>query len=323
MTLGRNAQATFSFEEDSYISGIHFEIENMGDRIEIRDLKSTNRTFLNNQSVTETLLKHGDIIRFGKTRIHVNWTQENDLNQRLLSHSEQSRHDQANLKDRRKASQAVPSTTTPKRPAVEQTPQKRSGLFSMDITERLQLPDPSRNSDPKQSDPVAKLDFPLNSGEYWEWIEKLSQDYSIGIIAHFRKISEPLPAIPSAIPFFSYLPFSDALPIVAESGPWLESISRNMTRLLADGHAIMVLLFEKGCSPCSEVQKLEPPTGFFDWCWADNVLQWISRSEEAATPYQHLFERGLLAIVFPDRHSSELSAMIGLSSELLRFTSSS
>ncbi len=49
------------------MSSIHFEVENFGDSAEVRDRRSTNRTWLNNSRVTSSLLTHGDRLRAGKT----------------------------------------------------------------------------------------------------------------------------------------------------------------------------------------------------------------------------------------------------------------
>ncbi len=49
------------------MSSLHFEVENFGSYAEVRDLRSTNRTWLNNNFVTSAPLKHGDRLRAGKT----------------------------------------------------------------------------------------------------------------------------------------------------------------------------------------------------------------------------------------------------------------
>jgi len=55
------------------MSSIHLEIENFGDYAEVRDHRSTNKTWLNNQVVATSRLNNGDMIRAGKTHIAVQW----------------------------------------------------------------------------------------------------------------------------------------------------------------------------------------------------------------------------------------------------------
>lgn len=66
-TIGRSAAAQCSFNDDDHMSGIHFEVENFGSYAEVRDRRSTNRTWHNNQPITTATLKHGDRLRAGKT----------------------------------------------------------------------------------------------------------------------------------------------------------------------------------------------------------------------------------------------------------------
>ncbi len=66
-TIGRSTAAQNSFEEDDHMSAIHFEVENFGDYAEVRDRRSTNRTWLNNTQIASAQLKPGDRIRAGKT----------------------------------------------------------------------------------------------------------------------------------------------------------------------------------------------------------------------------------------------------------------
>ncbi len=69
-TVGRSTGAKHNFDDD-HMSSIHFEVENFGDHAEVRDLKSTNRTWLNNNHVSSAMLKHGDRLRAGKTIMEI------------------------------------------------------------------------------------------------------------------------------------------------------------------------------------------------------------------------------------------------------------
>lgn len=72
-TVGRTQQSSIAIEDDNFMSGIHLEIENFGDYAEVRDHRSTNKTWLNNQVVATSRLNNGDMIRAGKTHIAVAW----------------------------------------------------------------------------------------------------------------------------------------------------------------------------------------------------------------------------------------------------------
>ena len=65
-TVGRT-NASFFVTEDSFMSGVHFEIQNFGDFAELRDRKSTNKTWLNNVAIAKDKIRTGDVIRAGKT----------------------------------------------------------------------------------------------------------------------------------------------------------------------------------------------------------------------------------------------------------------
>jgi hypothetical protein len=71
VTLGRSAQATIAVD-DIYVSDEHALISPNEDGWVVRDLGSTNGTYLNGAKVTQpTPLAAGDQLRLGKTRIEV------------------------------------------------------------------------------------------------------------------------------------------------------------------------------------------------------------------------------------------------------------
>ncbi len=76
ITFGRTSAATWSFEDDGHMSSIHFEVENLGHRAEIRDRGSTNGTWLNNEKIAKEPLREGDRIRAGKTILTVEFCKE-------------------------------------------------------------------------------------------------------------------------------------------------------------------------------------------------------------------------------------------------------
>jgi pSer/pThr/pTyr-binding forkhead associated (FHA) protein len=65
LAIGRSMAAGFSFPDDSFLSGSHFSIQVTDKRILLRDLGSTNGTFVNGQRVEEVNLRAGDLINAG------------------------------------------------------------------------------------------------------------------------------------------------------------------------------------------------------------------------------------------------------------------
>lgn len=71
VVLGR-ADEVDVLVDDPYVSDLHAELVETDDGWAVRDLGSTNATFLNGAKVTQpTLVGAGDQIRLGKTRIEV------------------------------------------------------------------------------------------------------------------------------------------------------------------------------------------------------------------------------------------------------------
>lgn len=67
MSLGRTEWADFSVASDGRMSGEHFSVTCDNQTCRIKDLGSSNGTFVNEQQVTETVLNNGDQIRAGQT----------------------------------------------------------------------------------------------------------------------------------------------------------------------------------------------------------------------------------------------------------------
>jgi len=69
--IGRTAKADHSFPDDKLMSGIHFSIECTEKGCRLRDLNSSNGTFLNGKKVAEATLQNGDEIVAGRTKFLV------------------------------------------------------------------------------------------------------------------------------------------------------------------------------------------------------------------------------------------------------------
>jgi len=67
-TIGRVEDNTFHIQ-DASVSSHHCEVHLRGSDILIRDLNSTNGTFINNDKVSEAVLKPGQTLRLGQVEI--------------------------------------------------------------------------------------------------------------------------------------------------------------------------------------------------------------------------------------------------------------
>ncbi len=69
-TVGRIEENTFQIA-DASVSSRHAEILLRGPEILIRDLNSTNGTFINGEKVSEAILKPGQTLRFGQVELKI------------------------------------------------------------------------------------------------------------------------------------------------------------------------------------------------------------------------------------------------------------
>jgi pSer/pThr/pTyr-binding forkhead associated (FHA) protein len=69
-TIGRVEDNTFQIAEPS-VSSHHCEVLLRGADIVVRDLNSTNGTFINGEKVTETVLKPGQVLRLGQIEMRL------------------------------------------------------------------------------------------------------------------------------------------------------------------------------------------------------------------------------------------------------------
>jgi hypothetical protein len=71
LRVGRTAKSDYALGEDSYLSGQHFAIECDGKQCTIRDLGSSNGTFVNGDRITEGIVKDGDSVAAGGSTFSV------------------------------------------------------------------------------------------------------------------------------------------------------------------------------------------------------------------------------------------------------------
>ena len=69
-TIGRVEDNSFQIAEPS-VSSHHCEVLLRGNEVVVRDLNSTNGTFINGEKVTESVLKPGQILRLGQVEMRL------------------------------------------------------------------------------------------------------------------------------------------------------------------------------------------------------------------------------------------------------------
>jgi pSer/pThr/pTyr-binding forkhead associated (FHA) protein len=69
-TIGRVEDNAFQVAEPS-VSSHHCEVLLKGDQVVVRDLNSTNGTFINGEKVTESPIKPGQVLRLGQIEIRL------------------------------------------------------------------------------------------------------------------------------------------------------------------------------------------------------------------------------------------------------------
>ena len=63
--IGRTGKSDYPIAEDGYLSGLHFAVECDGAQCRIRDLGSSNGTFVNGSRVSEQVVQEGDSVVAG------------------------------------------------------------------------------------------------------------------------------------------------------------------------------------------------------------------------------------------------------------------
>jgi hypothetical protein len=69
-TIGRNEDNTFQIADPS-VSSHHCEVVLKGEEVRVRDLNSTNGTYINGVTTTESVLKVGEILRLGQVQMRL------------------------------------------------------------------------------------------------------------------------------------------------------------------------------------------------------------------------------------------------------------
>ena len=86
-TVGRIEDNTFQIPDPS-VSSHHCEVILKGNDVVIRDLNSTNGTFINGQQITEATLKPSQILRLGQVEVRLEGDQAGTPKKMTLDHTQ-------------------------------------------------------------------------------------------------------------------------------------------------------------------------------------------------------------------------------------------
>lgn len=67
LRIGRTTRSDYAIGEDSYLSSLHFAVECDGMQARVRDMGSSNGTFVNGSRVNEQMVKEGDSLAAGES----------------------------------------------------------------------------------------------------------------------------------------------------------------------------------------------------------------------------------------------------------------
>lgn len=118
VSVGRTAKAEFAVQGDGYLSGRHFAVENTGRNSLLRDLGSSNGTFLNGARISEAQLNPFDLIAAGSSKFRVHIEAESAADASRTSTFTHEALFQAGLDRTEPGGYAPPMTTTTELPVA-------------------------------------------------------------------------------------------------------------------------------------------------------------------------------------------------------------
>jgi hypothetical protein len=71
LRVGRTTRSDYAIGEDSYLSSLHFSVECDGTQCRVRDMGSSNGTFVNGSRITDLVVKEGDSVAAGESAFAV------------------------------------------------------------------------------------------------------------------------------------------------------------------------------------------------------------------------------------------------------------
>jgi pSer/pThr/pTyr-binding forkhead associated (FHA) protein len=84
-TIGRSAGAEF-IVDSALVSRLHCQLSSIGDTLRVKDLESTNGTFVNGRRIASAELRDGDCLRVGRVELRVSRRTEQPAAERLPPH---------------------------------------------------------------------------------------------------------------------------------------------------------------------------------------------------------------------------------------------
>jgi hypothetical protein len=85
MLVGRTEQSEFVVP-DARMSSVHFHVECTAEGCRVRDMRSTNGTYLNGKRIAEDILHHGDTVTAGDTQFGIEITEDTSSSQPAEEH---------------------------------------------------------------------------------------------------------------------------------------------------------------------------------------------------------------------------------------------
>ncbi len=280
LSVGRTNAADVAIEDDHFMSGKHFEVQNCGDYAEIRDFKSTNKTWVNNVAIATAKLQSGDTFRAGKTVFSLEWEKpvplpdekpdtapvmaevpslstNNDFQSPILSVfeapivltkpiPEDYRRNAESDESHRNSSpiESIDETYDEADDAGKNT--SNVPIHTPRNFESFGSPLIDENELSGESLPQSRQLIRLESqspASFWSVISKLSERHSTKIVGHFKKIGMLVPNSLTVEPVFQELSECKSwMPVVVEGKEWLRRDMASITERLAKTDGIMLMV---------------------------------------------------------------------------------
>jgi pSer/pThr/pTyr-binding forkhead associated (FHA) protein len=300
--IGRTPESHLAFEADNFMSSVHFEIHNLGDGVEVRDLKSTNKTWVNNTPISAVKLQPGDTVRAGKTTFGWEWdeskTESNNTSggslHRRIDALIDAQWDKAACED----SQVLPSSELEK-PWSKYLEDKPATDQAGSVLARMQL------SNVEQfGNAVSEL------------LRGLRRFKNTHVVAHFLKLGMTPPDSLSGECVIKGWEFARAtMPTAIPVHPWLDTVSNQLTDRLCRTDGLMIVLMEdeadQGCLhriSKQAVRGFSESEGFLPWFWP---RQWLGICEALSDrEIRDLMGSELFGVIVPDPKRRELRSFV-------------
>lgn len=274
-TIGRSPKADWPFPEDGHMSSLHCELHNRTDGVEIIDLQSSNKTWLNDQPVATAKLKDGDVFRAGRTNFAVTLLVEAEV---IDSVSEPATPMKNASTAGGVASPLSSPVTIPAAVARPSHPPATVPGSPANVHSRLK-----RMVKPNPYDAAKNLDV---------IIDQLQRKKALRFIVHFQKLGLCTPeGLKEARPVYPNLPGAlSHHPIVIDHGNWMTPAARGLSKRLIMHDALLVLVSSMPEALDARIAAITAqsapgygrPTGYFGWCWPSAFLNLIEHLGIAA-----------------------------------------